>query len=72
MASSPQIPPVGLEGEFRITPLILGENFFSKSSKSGSKLCSEIVSTKIGSASDNRTNSGKETQYGRKTTTSSP
>ena len=44
----------------------------SRCVKSISKLFSGIVLTKTGSASDNRTNSGKETQYGLQTNTSSP
>ena len=71
-ASSPHIPPVGLDGEFNIRPLTSCRSFDIKSSKSASKLFSAIVLTNIGSASARRINSGNDTQYGLNTRTLSP
>ena len=61
-ASLLQTPPVGLDGEFIITPLTLELFLILRSLKSGSKFFSGTVSTSIGSASARRMNSGKETQ----------
>ena len=62
MASLPQTPPVGLEGEFNITPLTPLRSFDSNSSKSGSKFFSGNVFINSGSASARRMNSGNDTQ----------
>ena len=57
-----QTPPVGFEGELIIIPFVFFDMIVSRCVKSISKLFSGIVLTKTGSASANRTNSGKETQ----------
>ena len=62
MASSDQTLPVGFDGEFIITPLVLLELFDFKSSILGSKFFFDSVSTIIGLASESVTNSGKDTQ----------
>ena len=69
IASSRHTPPVGFDGELIITPFMDELIFDFKSSKSGSKFLSGIVSTRIGFASAILTNSGNETQYGEKTIT---
>ena len=72
IASSDQTPPVGLLGELIITPFTDSSILFNKSSKSGSNCLVGIVLTNKGSAPAIVTNSGKDTQYGLKTTTLSP
>ena len=71
MESSLHTPPVGLEGELIIIPLVLLLIFFSKSSKIGSFCLDGFVSTNTGLAPVTVTKSGKETQYGVKIITSS-
>ena len=48
IASSRHTPPVGFEGELIITPFMDELIFDFKSSKSGSKFLSGIVSTRTG------------------------
>ena len=52
----------GFKGFLMIIPFVLLDDLDARSSRSTSKLFSGIVFTITGSASDNRTNSGNETQ----------